>query len=81
MVAPAGTAYRGAMAPFATHLVDRHLRLAPCPHCDGRGRGLVEAEGRLVGHCLRCGELLDAPLQVQLLGTALVAGASRVVAP
>lgn len=70
------------MAPLATLTpVDRHLRLAPCPHCDGRRRGIVESEGRLVGHCLRCGELLDAPLQVQRLAAAVARGASRLLAP
>jgi hypothetical protein len=69
------------MAQIATVLVDRHLRLAPCPRCDGRHRGLAESEGRIVGHCLHCGEALDAPLQVQPLVAAVATGAPGLALP
>jgi hypothetical protein len=68
------------MAQLATPLSDRHVRLVPCPHCDCRRRGLAESEGRLVGHCLRCGELLDAPLEVERPGV-VVARRAALVAP
>ncbi|HVS44664.1 MAG TPA: hypothetical protein VMU20_20615 [Candidatus Dormibacteraeota bacterium] len=42
-----------------------HRRLAACPRCECRRRGLSEVGGRLVGHCLRCGEVLETPLEVE----------------
>jgi hypothetical protein len=44
---------------------DGFRRLAACPRCESRRRWLTEVGGRLVGHCLRCGEVLDAPLAVE----------------
>ncbi len=42
-----------------------HRRLAACPRCESRRRWLTEVGGRLVGHCLRCGEALETPLGVE----------------
>jgi hypothetical protein len=39
------------------------LRLAACQHCGTRRRALVEQEGHLVGRCLACGEVVEAPLE------------------
>jgi len=63
------------MAQLATVVpeAEAHRRLAACPRCLSRRRGLIEAGGQLVGHCLRCGETLDSPLEVEHLegaGTA-----------
>jgi hypothetical protein len=54
---------------------DGHRRLAACPRCESRRRGLIEVGGRLVGHCLRCGEMLDCPLAVEHLDVASTARA------
>jgi len=42
-----------------------HLRLVACPRCECRRRGITEVGGQLVGHCLRCGETLETPLEVE----------------
>lgn len=44
-----------------------HRRLVACPRCECRRRGISEAGGNLVGHCLRCGEILESPLEVESL--------------
>jgi hypothetical protein len=58
---------------------DVHLRLAPCPHCESRRRGLVESAGHLRGHCLRCGEILDSPLEVECLAAAVAVTPRRLL--
>ncbi len=57
------------MAQLAALLneTEGHVRLIACPRCESRRRGITEARGRLVGHCLRCGEVLESPLEVESL--------------
>jgi hypothetical protein len=52
------------------HDTDVHRRLVACPRCECRRRGISEVGGDLVGHCLRCGEILESPLEVESLLTA-----------
>ena len=42
-------------------------RLVACPRCECRHRVISEVGDRLVGHCLRCGDLLETPLAVENL--------------
>ncbi len=57
------------MAQLAGFLpdTDGHRRLVACPWCECRRRGISEVAGDLVGHCLRCGEILESPLEVERL--------------
>ncbi|HEX3605336.1 MAG TPA: hypothetical protein VH134_05405 [Candidatus Dormibacteraeota bacterium] len=57
------------MAQLATPPVPAsgHLRLSACPRCECRRRGISLVGGDLVAHCLRCGEALADPLEVESL--------------
>ena len=51
------------------------LRLTACPDCADRRRTLVEAGGgALLGHCLGCGRVLDAPLATENVKKILLTG-------
>jgi len=70
MAAPPPTVPR----PRQTVPGPNYVRLASCPHCEGRRRVLVEIGGELRGRCLGCGAELSVPLATERTSRMVLVG-------